>query len=138
VNTPFPGLSSPGGSLTGAADFLGGAALPSGGDHGGSDEKPPLGYLVGAVALPLLTTPLLLLDAWFWHVVGWVVAAFASAALLIAFTLIDTGRRSSAWYLGRDGLVRGLRLTAIVLALLAAAAHSYLFADWFSRLGMFA
>ncbi|MGY1741176.1 MULTISPECIES: hypothetical protein [unclassified Blastococcus] len=87
---------------------------------------------------PLLTVPLLLLDAWFWHVIGWSIAAFGTAAFLIAFTLIDTGRRASAWYLGREGAVRTLRLSAIALALLIAAAHSYLFADWFSRLEMFA
>jgi len=85
-----------------------------------------------------MTVPLLLVDAWYWHVIGWAVASFSTAGLLIAFTLIDTGRRASAWYLGYESTVRGLRLAAIVLALLAAAAHSYLFADWFSRLGMFA
>jgi hypothetical protein len=139
VSTPaFPGLSSASGSPPTGGDLLGGASFPSPSGRSGSDEKPPVGLLLASVSLPALTAPLLFLDAWFWHAIGWAVAAFATAALLIAFTLIDTARRASAWYLGRDGMVRGLRLATIVLALLAAAAHSYLFADWFSRLGMFA
>jgi hypothetical protein len=92
------------------------------------------------VVLPLLTVPLALLgrDDWGWHVVGWAMATFGTAALLIAFTLSDTRRRGSAWYLGRDPLVRGLRVAALVLALGAAAWHSYQFADWFARLEVFA
>jgi hypothetical protein len=91
----------------------------------------------GAVAAPVVSLPLLLLDGWGWHVVGWVVATFGTAALLIVATLQDTHRRASVWYLGQDGLVRGLRVCAVVLALLAAAAHAWLFADWFSRLAVF-
>ncbi|MGY1632241.1 hypothetical protein ACI784_11115 [Geodermatophilus sp. SYSU D01186] len=137
LNSPaFPGLSSPGAASS--SDPLGGASFSAPSRQSSQAEKPPVGLLVAAVALPLLTVPLLLLDAWYWHVAGWAVASFSTAGLLIAFTLIDTGRRASAWYLGHDGTVRGLRRAAILLALLAAAAHSYLFADWFSRLGVFA
>jgi hypothetical protein len=79
----------------------------------------------------------LLLDGWGWHVLGWVVATFVTAGLLIAATLQDTHRRASVWYTGSDGLIRGLRTGAVVLALLTAAAHAWLFADWFSRLAVF-
>lgn len=99
-----------------------------------------MALLVAAAVLPLVTAPLLLLanDRWVLHVLGWLIATFGTAALLIAFTLVDTGRRASAWYLGRESTVRALRTAAIVLALLAAAAQSYQFADWFARLGTFA
>lgn len=102
--------------------------------------RAPIALVAAAAVLPLLTAPLLLLnrDAWALHVLGWLVATFGTAALLIAFTLIDTRRRASVWYLGSDAAVRSLRTAAIVLALLAAAAQSYQFADWFSRLGIFA
>jgi hypothetical protein len=95
--------------------------------------------LLGAAVLtPLATLPLLFMDGWGWHVLGWAVATLVTAALLILGTLQDTRRRASAFYLRRDGLVRSLRGGALVLALLAAAAHAWMFADWFARLPVFA
>jgi hypothetical protein len=132
----FPGLSDGPGNVPPSSDL----GFPVAGEEpsGGSDRSgPPIGWFAGAVAAPVVSLPLLLLDGWGWHVLGWVVATFGTAALLIVATLQDTHRRASVWYLGQDGLVRGLRLGAVVLALVAAAAHAWLFADWFSRLAVF-
>jgi hypothetical protein len=104
---------------------------------GGPRSGPPVALFAAAVAVPLVSLPLLLLDGWGWHVLGWAVATLGTAGLLIVATLTDTQRRASVWYLGRDPLVPGLRLTAVVLALVAATAHAWLFADWFSRLAVF-
>jgi hypothetical protein len=99
---------------------------------------PPLLLLIAAVAVPLATVPLAVLDGWGWHVLGWAVATFGTAGLLIVATLQDTRRRASAWYLGNETLVRLLRVGAVVVALLAAALHSWQIADWVSRLEVFA
>jgi hypothetical protein len=143
ANNPFGGLPPASASgfpgLSGAEPFPGVEGQPA--DPASSESasrRPPLALLLGAVAAPLVSLPLLLLDGWGWHVLGWAVATFVAAALLIAATLEDTRRRASAWYLGNDALVSGLRLAAVVLALGAAAAHAWLFADWFARLEMFA
>ncbi|MGY1619065.1 hypothetical protein ACI797_20170 [Geodermatophilus sp. SYSU D00691] len=85
-----------------------------------------------------MTTPLVFLDGWGWHVLGWAAATLITAALLIVATLQDTRRRASAFYLRRDGMVRALRAGALLLALGAAASHAWLFADWFARLPVFA
>ncbi len=122
-------------------DPTSGGSSPWGGTPAGAPAervRPPLALLGAALLAPLVTLPLLFLDGWGWHVLGWAVATFGAAALLIVATLSDTRRRASAWYLGRDGLVRTLRLGTVVLALLAAGAHAWLFADWFSRLEVFA
>jgi hypothetical protein len=94
--------------------------------------------LGASVVAPLVTIPLLFMNGWGWHVLGWAVATLVTAALLIVGTLQDTRRRASVFYLRRDGLVRALRGGALVLALLAAAAHAWQFADWFARLPVFA
>jgi hypothetical protein len=157
LGSPFPGLGSPfpgssGADLPGAD--LPGAGFPgvgagAGGTRGdpfpvgggtsaaGPLSGPPTALFAAAAAAPVVSLPLLLLDGWGWHVLGWVVATFVTAGLLIAATLQDTHRRASVWYTGSDGLIRGLRTGAVVLALLAAAAHAWLFADWFSRLAVF-
>ena len=132
----FPGLAPatpPSASSPGLADGRGGRTV-----GGLADAGPPLVLLGAAVAVPLVTVPLIFMDGWGWHVLGWGVATLVTAALLIVATLQDTRRRASAFYLRRDGLVRALRGGALVFALLAAAAHAWLFADWFARLPVFA
>ena len=145
----FPG--SPGAVFPGLSDGLGqgsshrpppgdgGLAFPTseGEPSAGGRSGPPIPLFAAAVVAPLATLPLLLLDGWGWQVLGWVVATFGTAALLIVATLQDTHRRASAWYLGQDGLVSALRVGAMVLAVVAAAAHAWFFADWFSRLAVF-
>jgi hypothetical protein len=140
--TSFPGL--PGGTVQdnghrspttgGGQDFPRGGSEPSG---GAGSSGPPIGLFVGAVATALAGLSLVVLDGWGWHVVGWAVATFGTAALLIVATLKDTHLRASVWYLSRDALVRGLRVAALALALVAAATHAWFFADWFSRLAVF-
>ncbi|WP_448627708.1 hypothetical protein [Geodermatophilus sp. URMC 64] len=85
----------------------------------------------------MITVPLLFLDGWLWHVLGWAVATFGATSLLIVATVQDTRRRASAWYLGNEALVQLLRLGAVLLALGMAAAHAWRFADWVSRLEEF-
>ena len=160
MSTPFPGVGGNDGSpATGSrrAAFPGLPDATAGGGHGPAHRQedvfsprpgaqptgdarrsgPPIPLFAAAVAVPLASLPLLLLDGWGWHVLGWAVATLGTAALLIVATLTDTQRRASVWYLGREPLVPGLRLGAVVLALVAAAAHAWLFADWFSRLAVF-
>jgi hypothetical protein len=134
--TSFPGSASARPWDRGGLDTALDTALvpPDAGERHG----PPLLLLVGAGTVPLATVALVFLDGWGWHVLGWAVATFGTAGLLIAATLQDTRRRASAWYLGNEALVRLLRLGAVVLALLAAAAHSWQIADWLSRLEVFA
>jgi hypothetical protein len=102
------------------------------------DAHPPILLFAAACVVPVLTVPLMFLDGWGWHALGWAVATFGTAALLIVGTLQDTRRRASIWYLSNDALLRALRVAAVALALLAAAAHAWLFADWLSRLAVFA
>jgi hypothetical protein len=132
----FPGLAP--GTTSGAFDLgpTGGAVDRAGG--GPADAGPPLLLLGASAVVPLVTVPLLFMEGWGWHVLGWAVATLVTAALLIVATVQDTLRRASIFYLRRDGVVRGLRGAALVLALLAAAAHAWLFADWFARLPVFA
>jgi hypothetical protein len=135
LSSQFPGASAPAAALPGARGdpFPGGGATPAAGPLTG----PPTALFAAAVAAPVVSLALLPLSGWGWHVLGWVVATFVTAGLLIVATLQDTRRRASVWYTGSDGLIRGLRTGAVVLALLAAAAHAWLFADWFSRLAVF-
>jgi hypothetical protein len=131
----FPGLAPLGSASASNLGPVDGAERRVGGS---TDAGPPLALLSAAVIAPIVTVPLLFTTGWGWHVLGWAVATLVTAALLIVSTLQDTRRRASAFYLRRDGLVRGLRGAALVLALLAAAAHAWLFADWFARLPVFA
>ena len=131
----FPGLAPAAPSSAVGPGPVNGAER---GPGGAADAGPPLALLGAAVVAPVVTVPLLFTGGWGWHVLGWAVATLVTAVLLIVGTLQDTRRRASAFYLRRDGLVRALRGTALVLALLAAAAHAWLFADWFARLPMFA
>ena len=107
-------------------------------DAPGGIVRPPLALLVAGVVLPLLTAPLLPLRAPGFHVLGWALAVFGSLGFLLAFTAADLRSSTNPRYAATVGPVPVLRIVVLAVGLGLAAAHAWAFADWASRLDVFA
>jgi hypothetical protein len=65
-------------------------------------------------------------------VAGWVVGGFLSVGFLALFTMRDSLRRASSWYMTRD-IAGALRSVLVTAAVVGIALNAFQFADWISR-----
>ncbi len=102
------------------------------------DLGPRLALLAAAVVIPAFAALLLLLNGWYWNLLGWALAIFGSLGFISWFTTADLRDQSTNRYRANDTAVAILRITATVLGLVVAGCHAWQFATWVARLDVFA